>query len=176
MLLDVSLSNASTDEASLIIAKPESLGLSPDTDLFSPDGAAAMLAAGGGLMPLEDSMVICKLTLVGTPEQRRADIINAVTGWDFSVAEGRQLGRRVIHLLKAFNVRHGHTPSMEEPSPRYASAPSEGPGRGKSFLPMFEKARCEYYRLMGWDIYTGKPLPETLENYELGYVIKDLWQ
>jgi aldehyde:ferredoxin oxidoreductase len=31
-----------------------------------------------------------------------------------------------------------------------------------------------YYRLMGWDPKTGKPLPETLEKLGLRELIKDL--
>jgi aldehyde:ferredoxin oxidoreductase len=31
-----------------------------------------------------------------------------------------------------------------------------------------------YYRLVGWDPKTGKPLPETLRQLGLGEIIKDL--
>jgi aldehyde:ferredoxin oxidoreductase len=31
-----------------------------------------------------------------------------------------------------------------------------------------------YYRLMGWDENTGKPLPETLEMLDLGELTKEL--
>jgi aldehyde:ferredoxin oxidoreductase len=31
-----------------------------------------------------------------------------------------------------------------------------------------------YYKLMGWDVKTGKPLPETLEKLDLKELIKDL--
>ncbi len=33
-----------------------------------------------------------------------------------------------------------------------------------------------YYREMGWDRTTGKPLPETLKKLGLAYVISDLWK
>ncbi|MDO8491123.1 MAG: aldehyde ferredoxin oxidoreductase C-terminal domain-containing protein [Dehalococcoidia bacterium] len=175
MMLDVSQSNTSTDEASLSFVVPAAIGLPADTDSFTPEGAAAILAAGGGLMPLEDSMPICKLTMVGVPEARRVEILNAVTGWDFTPEEGRELGRRTINLFRAFNVRHGHTPEMERPSVKYASAPTEGPAKGKSFLPVFDQALRRYYELMGWDRETGKPLPATLKKFGLGHVVKDLW-
>jgi aldehyde:ferredoxin oxidoreductase len=32
-----------------------------------------------------------------------------------------------------------------------------------------------YYRILGWDIKTGKPLPETLEKLGLDHVIQDIW-
>jgi aldehyde:ferredoxin oxidoreductase len=33
----------------------------------------------------------------------------------------------------------------------------------------------DYYRQMGWDEKTGKPLPETLERLGLGEAIEDIW-
>jgi aldehyde:ferredoxin oxidoreductase len=32
-----------------------------------------------------------------------------------------------------------------------------------------------YYKLMGWDEETGKPLPETLRTLGLEHVTKDIW-
>ena len=32
-----------------------------------------------------------------------------------------------------------------------------------------------YYRQMGWDEETGKPLPETLRELDLEWLIKDFW-
>ncbi len=32
-----------------------------------------------------------------------------------------------------------------------------------------------YYEKMGWDVETGKPLPETLNHLGLGDTIKDNW-
>ncbi len=32
-----------------------------------------------------------------------------------------------------------------------------------------------YYRLMGWDRETGKPLPETLRASGLDFVVADIW-
>ena len=32
-----------------------------------------------------------------------------------------------------------------------------------------------YYRLMGWDVKSGKPLPETLRNLGLEHVVEDIW-
>jgi aldehyde:ferredoxin oxidoreductase len=32
-----------------------------------------------------------------------------------------------------------------------------------------------YYRLLGWDVETGKPLQSTLKSLNLEYVAKGLW-
>ncbi|MDD5289257.1 MAG: aldehyde ferredoxin oxidoreductase C-terminal domain-containing protein, partial [Dehalococcoidales bacterium] len=181
MILDVCTSDSSTDETGGRNPPPSSVGLPPETDLFTPEGAAAMLAVAPGKYHFHDSLGICRLTLFGTKdfgtkETRIIEVLNAVTGWDFKYEEMRQLCHRVSNLLRAFNVRHGLTPELEAPSPRYGSAALAGPAPGKSILPVFEEVRNNYYRKMGWDVDTGRPLPATLRSLGLDYVIKDLWQ
>lgn len=61
------------------------------------------------------------------------------------------------------------------PSTRYGSAPIDGPFQGISVEPVWKAMVGRYYELMGWDVKTGKPLPETLERLGLEHVIKDIW-
>jgi len=100
--------------------------------------------------------------------------VSAATGCEFSAAEAMKTGKRIVNLLRVFNIRHGHTAKMDAPSTRYGSAPVDGPSRGKTIMPHWE-LRHDYYELMGWDKKTGKPLPETLKSYNLGYAIPELW-
>ena len=89
--------------------------------------------------------------------------------------DARIIGRRVVNLLRAFNIRHGLTPEQEAPSPRYGSAPMDGPVRGRSITPYWEAIRRSYYQHMGWDSDTGIPLPKTLRGLGLEEVVADLW-
>lgn len=57
---------------------------------------------------------------------------------------------------------------------RYGSTPVDGPAQGKSISSQWESLRSNYYQQMGWDAETGKPLPETLKNLGLDYLIPDL--
>lgn len=176
MLLDVCTSSWGTDEASLLLVNPVKLGLPKETDIFTPEGAAKVLWAGGGRMPLEDCLVICKISVLGVRDEYLIEVLNAVTGWDFTYEEARrQLGQRVVNLFRAFNVRHGLTTDLERPSPKYGSAPADGPAKGKSILTVWDKALHSYYELMGWDIKTGKPLPDTLRKCGLEHIIQDIW-
>lgn len=101
---------------------------------------------------------------------------SAVTGWDFSWEEGYRAGRRIVHLLRAFNMRHGIAGrSLDRPSVRYGSAPDSGDGKGKSLESVWDKMLDRYYAGMGWDA-SGKPLPETLKRFGLDYVARDLWK
>jgi aldehyde:ferredoxin oxidoreductase len=52
--------------------------------------------------------------------------------------------------------------------------PVDGPQAGKAIFPHWEALRSNYYKNMGWDPETGKPLPETLEKLGLKHLIPDL--
>ena len=81
-----------------------------------------------------------------------------------------------MNLERAFNIRHGLTPEDDyNVSPRLLEAPKDGRAAGKPVEPYMRGMIDEYYRLMGWDIKTGKPLQETLERLGLNDVARDMW-
>jgi aldehyde:ferredoxin oxidoreductase len=127
-----------------------------------------------GAMMLEDSMVTCRFnTSMNVALLSRA--VGAATGWDFSEAEGWKAGRRIVHLLRAFNLRHGAAGrALDRPSARYGSAPDAGSGKGITLVAHWEEMLDMYYQGMGWD-EAGKPLPDTLKTFGLDYVVNDLW-
>ena len=87
-----------------------------------------------------------------------------------------EVGKRIVNLLRAFNIRHGHTAEKDAPSPRYGSAPVDGPSQGKSIMGHWNELRSNYYQQMGWDRETGKPLPDTRKRFGLEYAIPELWE
>jgi aldehyde:ferredoxin oxidoreductase len=101
--------------------------------------------------------------------------VSAVTGWNFTPEEGKTVGLRIVNLMKAFNLRCGIKKEHDYPSERYGSTPKDGPGKGVSIMSRWEEMLKNYYRLMGWDEQTGKPLPETLKSLGLEHVTKDIW-
>jgi aldehyde:ferredoxin oxidoreductase len=103
------------------------------------------------------------------------EAFNAVTGWDFTPDEAQDVGFRVANLMRAFNLRHGISVEVERPSPRWASAPVDGPAKGISIAPHWDSMLDNYYKLMGWDRKTGRPFPETLKALGLEHVARDLW-
>jgi aldehyde:ferredoxin oxidoreductase len=128
-----------------------------------------------GAIMFEDSLVTCKFD-TRTNMDLLSKAVSAVTGWDFSLEEAYLVGRRIVHLLRAFNVRHGlYGKSLDRPSPRYGSAPDSGGAQGKSLGNVWDEMLDKYYAGMGWDS-EGKPLPETLEKFGLSHVARDLWK
>jgi len=140
-----------------------------------PMEVSASMAETKGMMVFEDSLGICRfngrMNIV-----LEAEAVSAVTGWNFTPEEAKAVGLRAVNLLKAFNMLAGITKDLDRPSIRYGSTPVDGPSKGIAIMPHWEKMLENYYRLMGWDVETGKPLPETLKKLGLEHVIKDLWE
>ncbi|MFC2058332.1 aldehyde ferredoxin oxidoreductase family protein [Chloroflexota bacterium] len=173
MLLDVCTSDMGLDTDSSLFINPAQVGLPADTDPFTPDGAPLLLTRVRGRGTVIDSLVMCKFHVEGG-EELIPQMLSAVTGWDVTPEELHAFGLRVVNLLRAFNLRHGMTSDQDAPSERFGSAPSDGPFKGISVLPVWDKMLRNYYELMGWDKDTGKPLPETLKSLGLDSITKDL--
>ncbi len=143
-------------------------------DRFSHEDISTHIARTKGRRLFEDTVGACCFC-IRVPLRLVLEAFNAITGWDFTAQEAQDVGFRAANLLRAFNVKHGVGPDVERPSPRWSSAPTDGPARGITIAPHWEGMLDNYYRLMGWDRTTGKPLPETLRSLGLDYVVADLW-
>ena len=105
-----------------------------------------------------------------------AKTLAAVSGWDFSSDYLMDIGARLLHLERAFNIRHGFTPSDDYNVPRrLLEAPPDGKASGKPIGPYLKGMIDRYYEVMGWDLKTGKPWRETLKKAGLDEVATDLW-
>jgi len=93
-----------------------------------------------------------------------AEVMAAITGWDFTLEEGLKAGRRIQTLRQAFNIREGVNTGEWRLPERLMVAQDAGPNKGREvdFKAMKEKG----YAALGWDSKTGKPLESTLQ--ELG--------
>ena len=91
--------------------------------------------------------------------------------WNLDVAEAMAVGRRAVNLARVFNLRHGIPAELDAPSARYGSTLTDGPSVGKGIMPHLNYMLKNYYHHMGWDENTGKPLPETLSNLGLDFLI-----
>jgi aldehyde:ferredoxin oxidoreductase len=176
MDFDTCVSQMSTDEG-FNVADPEDMGPAVSerpVNATSAEDAVTWNVRFKGGKQFEDCLGVC---WISTRSQIRilAQGVSAATGWDFSTQEAMDVGKRIVNLLRAFNIRHGHTAEMDAPSPRYGSAPPDGPAKGKSILLNWDEMRRNYYAGMGWDKETGKPLPETLKRYGIEYAVSELW-
>lgn len=99
--------------------------------------------------------------------------LNHLTGSAYNMDTALKTGRRIVNLLRMFNIREGMTKDHDSFSPRLSLPPIDGPGKGKSLAPSFEKVRAAFYMASGWD-QEGRPARDLLEELDLGFAIKDL--
>ncbi|NIN64790.1 MAG: hypothetical protein GTO63_08840 [Anaerolineae bacterium] len=169
-LLDTCLSNTSTIETSFGV--PPALPGKPTLlDQFSPEEVSTVNAATGGWRQFEDCLGVCRFC--STDPLLVVESVKAATGWELTVDEALDIGFRIINLLRLFSLRHGLDVALEAPSTRYSSTPVDGPAQGKSIAEHFDWMKRNYWKWMGWDERTGKPLPETLRRLGLGTLIVD---
>ncbi len=140
-----------------------------------PDEISTSVALTKGMMVFEDSLGVCRFNGRMNLELE-SQAVRAITGWDFTPEEAKSVGLRAVNLMKAYNIRCGITKENDRPSERYGSTPIDGPSKGIAIMPHWNKMLENYYKHMGWDTETGKPLPETLEKLGLGEVVQDIWK
>jgi aldehyde:ferredoxin oxidoreductase len=167
-LFDTVVTNTGTLENSTQVMTPEAAGPGNWVATSTEE------ATNKGKMALDDSLGTCRFNS-GMDMEISAEAVSAVTGWAFSPEEAFTVGRRTVNLMKAFNIRCGIGRDLDYPSTRYGSTPVDGPTKGISIMEHWEEMLDTYYRLMEWDVNTGKPLPDTLKKLDLAYVIKDIW-
>jgi aldehyde:ferredoxin oxidoreductase len=171
-LFDTCLSNTSTIEATFGGPTSERYGLPPLTDPISPEQVSMLNAKVNGMRQLDDSFVICRFA--ATNPKLLIEALNTVTNWDWTLKDAMTTGKRIVNMLRLFNLRHGYNVALETPSPRYGSAPIDGPWKGISIMPFWEQMRKNYYKHMGWDYNNGKPFPETLRDLGMEEFIQTL--
>lgn len=171
-MFDTSLSNTSTMEATWGVYHTAVVDMPPVKDAYSHEELANTHYQFQGIRMIDDCLGICR---IATPHSKMlVEALNAATGWNWSLQDAFTAGRRIVNLLRVFNFRHGMDVSDEKPSKRYGSVPVDGPNQGKDIMAKWPEMVRTYYKGMGWDENTGKPLPETLKALGLEDIIKDL--
>ena len=82
-----------------------------------------------------------------------------------------EVGLRAINILRVFNYRCGLKKEFERPSKRYGSVPNDGPAMGKDIMSQWDSMLENYYKKMGWDKDTGRPLKATLLKLGLDFLV-----
>ncbi|MCL4466657.1 MAG: hypothetical protein M1389_11660 [Chloroflexi bacterium] len=172
-LADTVLSNTGTMEVGQPTFVAE-LGAPADYDGYSAAQVGEVMGRTNGRMLFEDCLGTCRFT-TKTLLANVVAAVNAATGWDFTNDDAMAVGRRIASILRVFNLRHGVAMADEHASPRYWSTPGDGPATGKSFREGWPELRRVFYELMGWDLASGRPLPETLRALDLDETIPEIW-
>jgi len=148
-------------------------GIETSADPTAYEGKAGMVAWHDDIYAVADCLGICKFIihgfnsphLLGYPHF--VELIRAVTGLEFSEAELRAVGRRVIDLERLINLEFGRTRGDDTLPRRYFDEPM--PARvtkgHRIERDKFEKMLDEYYAARGWD-QAGRPPEERVTELE----------
>lgn len=118
---------------------------------------------------LPDILCTCKfMSYTGLTPEHWVDMLSATTGWDMDAEELIKVGERVHTLQRMFNMREGLRRKDDMLPKRVLSVPEFGAYKDNEecVIHSYEALLDEYYKACGWDIETGIPTPEKLE--ELG--------
>ena len=100
-----------------------------------------------------------------------AKLLNAATGLEFDRASLERAAERIYALERAFNIRQGITRKHD----RFPQKPEEkDTPQGEAEARKFAEMLTEYYRVHGYDLETGIPTRERLEDLGLKFVADEL--
>jgi len=107
--------------------------------------------------------------------QQLVDAVRKITGWEVDVDELQRVGERRLNLLRAFNAREGIGREADVlPKKLYKSLVG---GKSDGYIVTeeeIEQAKDWYYAMSGWDVATGVPTREKLEELQLDWVADEL--
>ena len=120
---------------------------------------------------LYNSMTVCKLAMLGPP--LLTALYKTATGRTVTALDLYMIGKRIINMTRAFNIRCGVT-AKDDTLPSQITQPLDsGANAGKA--PNLQTQLKEFYKYQKWDPATGKPTRESLIALELDDVADDLW-
>jgi aldehyde:ferredoxin oxidoreductase len=103
------------------------------------------------------------------------EMMKAVTGWDLTLEELMDVGRRRISLFRTFNAREG-LGRKDDRLPKKFFKQLKGTGPTTGFALTHEEvdsAIDHYYKLAGLNA-DGAPLPETLKKHDVEWAVEYL--
>jgi aldehyde:ferredoxin oxidoreductase len=172
-MLDVATSSVGTMETGNPTF-PTEVGQPARISPYNHEEVAHYVAGLRGRKHFEDSLGICIFT-TRTRLEHICRALEAATGWTYTVEESIRFGKKVGAVARATYLRCGWKPELEMPSKRYSSTPVDGPAKGQSIAAGWDTMLDIWYRDVGYDRKTGKPLPETLQGLGLDWLAKELW-
>jgi aldehyde:ferredoxin oxidoreductase len=100
-----------------------------------------------------DALGGCKFMGVLVSASEIIDLVQAATGWDFTMDEFLKCGDRLQTMARAYSVREGLKREHDILPERLMCDPlPDGPGQGMVLdRPTLEKMKDAYYELRGWD-------------------------
>ncbi len=129
---------------------PEILGIPEKLDPLKVEGKAQWTKTFQDLTAVIDSSGLCLFTSFALGADDYRDLLNAVTGFDYTTDEMMLAGERIWNLERKFNYAAGFSSKDDTLPPRFLKDPMpDGPVKG-SVVPL-DVLLKDYYKVRKWD-------------------------
>jgi aldehyde:ferredoxin oxidoreductase len=147
-----------------LIFIPEIPELSADLPEGSEDRAALNVAAQDYGMFFSNCAIFCNLGGSPLNATQAIDLVNFVTGFDYTLDEILTAGRRLWYMKRGLTNLFGARAADDRLPPRLMTALEEGPSAGS--VPDMDRMLAEFYEMRGFDA-DGLPTRQVLEDVGL---------
>jgi len=149
---------------------PFELGILPGDRFDMTEEKGGISARQQAWRNLYNAMILCQFQNPGV--ERVLTALNGATGWGLETDDLIMLGKRIVTLKRLLNLRRGVT-RADDRLPELLMRPLADGGT-EGTVPDVDTLLAGAYAEYGWDPETGKPTPETLEEFGLGFAINGL--
>ncbi|RKZ00157.1 MAG: aldehyde ferredoxin oxidoreductase [Candidatus Hydrothermota bacterium] len=129
---------------------PEILGVPEKLEPQALEGKAGWVKTFQDLTAVIDSAGLCLFSSFALGAEDYCDLINAGTGFNYTVEEMMKCGERIWNLERLFNLRAGISPKEDTLPKRFLEEPMpEGPNKGA--VVKLDELLPAYYEVRGWN-------------------------
>jgi aldehyde:ferredoxin oxidoreductase len=145
------------------------LGLIPGERFENSEDKGRVAARTQAWSSLYNALTVCVFMNPGAGNILNA--LNAATGWDYSLDELLDAGKRIFSLKRIINRNLGSSKSDDRLPEIMLKPLSDGGTLG--FVPDLDPLLKGAYREHGWDGETGMPTDETIKRLRLDFIGSD---
>jgi aldehyde:ferredoxin oxidoreductase len=145
------------------------LGIHPGDRFDNSEEKGATAARDQAWRSVYNALIVCHFMNPGASQLLAG--LNAATGWDYSLEELMQAGKRIFTLKRMLNAKLGST-KADDRLPDFMLKPFINGGT-LGFSPDLKPLLAGAYKEHGWDPATGMPGKDTLLKLGLEFTLSD---
>ncbi|MGC8727158.1 MAG: aldehyde ferredoxin oxidoreductase family protein [Thermoplasmata archaeon] len=167
MALEYATSNIGGSHMRAYTISNEILNVEPVSNPTELKGKAELVKYVQDFTEVMDCSGLCQFPSFALNLDDYLELINAVTGFNYSRDEILEAAERNWNLERMFNLKAGISPDEDRLPERFLKEPMpKGPNKGK-VVPLKELLE-DYYKVRGWD-ERGIPTASLIEKLKLGF-------
>lgn len=167
MALEYATSNIGGSHMRAYTISNEILNVEPVSNPTELSGKAELVKYVQDFTEVMDCSGLCQFPSFALNLDDYLELINAVTGFDYTREEIMEAAERNWNLERLFNLKAGISPDQDSLPERFLKEPMpKGPNKGR-VVPLKELL-SDYYKIRGWT-EEGVPTDELIHRLNLGF-------